>query len=105
MYRLSTGRGCSGSGKKAHGLSFYFVLHKILQISSPHIWRSLLAVKVGVAMGQFMINPICWPPFYLARASSDAWWRFVRVGLALACILVAATWSVQRTISVLEAMQ
>ena len=87
-----------------HGLGFSFVLHKILQVSSPNIWQCLLAFNVGVELGQLLIILICWPLFYLARAAGDTFWKFSRVGLALACILVASTWSVQRTLSVLEAL-
>ncbi len=84
-----------------HGLGFSFVLHKILQITSPDIWQSLLAFNLGVEIGQLTIILATWPAFRLIQRSSDFAWRIGRVGIATACIAVAAVWTGQRVLSVI----
>jgi hypothetical protein len=84
-----------------HGLGFSFVLHKILQISSPDIWQSLLAFNVGVEIGQLTIILATWPIFRLIQRSSDNAWRIGRAGIASACIAVATVWTGQRVLSVI----
>ena len=84
-----------------HGLGFSFVLHKILQITSPDIWQSLLAFNVGVEIGQLTIILAAWPVFRLIQRSSDNAWRIGRIGIATACIAVAAVWTGQRVLSVI----
>jgi hypothetical protein len=84
-----------------HGLGFSFVLHKILQITSPDIWQSLLAFNVGIEMGQLTIIVIAWPAFRLIQRSSEYVWRIGRVGIATVCIAVAAVWTGQRVLSVI----
>ncbi len=84
-----------------HGLGFSFVLHKILQISSPDIWQSLLAFNVGVEIGQLTIILATWPVFRLIQRSSDNAWRLGRIGLATACMAVAAVWTWQRVMLVI----
>ncbi|MCK5362407.1 MAG: HupE/UreJ family protein [Gammaproteobacteria bacterium] len=66
-----------------HGLGFSFVLHKILQITSPDIWQSLLAFNVGVEIGQLTIILAAWPMFRLIQRSSDFAWRIDRNGIAI----------------------
>jgi hypothetical protein len=82
-------------------LGFSFVLHKILQISSPDIWQSLLAFNVGVEIGQLTIILAAWPAFRLIQRSSDNAWRIGRIGIASTCIAVAAVWTGQRVLSVI----
>lgn len=84
-----------------HGLGFSFVLHKILQISSPDIWQSLLAFNVGVEIGQLTIILATWPVFRLIQRSSDYAWRIGRIGLATSCMAVAAVWTWQRLMLVI----
>ncbi len=84
-----------------HGLGFSFVLHKILQITSPDIWQSLLAFNVGVEIGQLTIILAAWLAFRLIQRSSDLAWRIGRVGIATACIAVAAVWTGQRVLSII----
>lgn len=79
-----------------HGLGFSFVLHKILQITSPDIWQSLLAFNVGVEIGQMFIILVAWPIFRLIERSSEPAWHFGRFGLATACMAIAAVWTGQR---------
>ncbi len=87
-----------------HGLGFSFVLHKILQITSPDIWQSLLAFNLGVEIGQLTIILAAWPTFRLIQRSSDYAWRIGRAGIATACIAVAAVWTGQRVLSVIGAL-
>ncbi len=106
------GRGLAGSERNMfivtctigllHGLGFSFVLHKILQITSPDIWQSLLAFNVGVEIGQVTIILAAWPAFRLIQRSSDNAWRIGRIGIATACIAVAAVWTGQRVLSIIE---
>ena len=84
-----------------HGLGFSFVLHKILQISSPDIWQSLLAFNVGVEIGQLTIILATWPLFRLIQRSSNKAWRLGRLSLATACMAVAAVWTWQRVMLVI----
>jgi len=105
------GRGFAGSERNMfivtctigllHGLGFSFVLHKILQVTSPDIWQSLLAFNVGVEIGQLTIILAAWPAFRLIQRSSDYAWRIGRIGIAAACIAVAAVWTAQRVLSII----
>jgi HupE / UreJ protein len=79
-----------------HGLGFSFVLHEILKVDSPNIWQSLLAFNVGVEVGQLAIVLLTWPLFLLLRRLNKDAWRFSRIGIAGACILIASYWSVER---------
>lgn len=83
-----------------HGLGFSFVLHKILQVTSPDIWQSLLAFNVGIELGQLAIVLATWPVFLLIRRYSESTWRYFKTGLAIACIALATVWTVQRTVSI-----
>ena len=87
-----------------HGLGFSFVLHEILQVTSPNIWQSLLAFNVGVEIGQLAIILATWPVFRFIQRSSDNVWRLGRVGVATACIAVATMWTGQRVMSVIETL-
>ena len=87
-----------------HGLSFSFVLHKILQITSPDIWQSLLAFNVGVEIGQLIIILAAWSVFRLIERSSNTAWRIGRTGIALACMTVAVLWTWQRAWSLIETL-
>lgn len=84
-----------------HGLGFFFVLHKILQVTSPDIWQSLLAFNVGVEIGQLTIILAAWPVFRFIQRSGDYAWRIGRLGIATTCIAVAALWTVQRVFSII----
>ena len=84
-----------------HGLGFSFVLHKDLQITSPDVWRSLLAFNVGVEIGQLTIILAAGPMFRLIQKSSDFAWRIGRNGIATACFVIAAVWTGQRVLSII----
>ena len=87
-----------------HGLGFSFVLHKILQVTSPDIWQSLLAFNVGVEIGQLAIILAAWSVFRLIERSSSAAWRIGRIGIAMACMTIAVLWTVQRVLSIIETL-
>jgi hypothetical protein len=84
-----------------HGLGFSFVLQKILQVTSPDIWQSLLAFNLGVELGQLAIISITWPAFRLLERLNRRAWRVGRWGAAGACASVALVWTAQRGLSVL----
>ncbi|MDH3581311.1 MAG: HupE/UreJ family protein [Hyphomicrobiales bacterium] len=87
-----------------HGLGFSFVLHKILQITSPDIWQSLLAFNMGVEIGQLTIIVVAWPLFRLIERFSGRAWRLGRWGVAVTCAAVALVWTGQRVLSVIGAL-
>lgn len=79
-----------------HGLGFSFVLHKILQVTSPDVWQSLLAFNVGVEIGQLMIILIAWPLFRLIEHLSRQAWRLSRWGIGGLCAAIATFWTGER---------
>ena len=83
-----------------HGLGFSFVLHKILEVTSPDIWQSLLAFNIGIEFGQLVIILFTWPLFRLIQRGSESAWRISRNGLAIASIGIAAVWVGQRLLSI-----
>lgn len=87
-----------------HGLGFSFVLHKILQVDSPNIWQSLLSFNIGVEIGQVLIILACWPLFRLLSRLGDRGWLVARWGVAAPCIAVAAFWTAQRAILVMQSI-
>jgi len=84
-----------------HGLGFSFVLQEILKVESPNIWQSLLAFNVGVEIGQFLIILIAWPLFRIVERLSGQAWQIGRWGVAAACAMIAAFWTVQRGAAVI----
>ncbi len=87
-----------------HGLGFSFVLHNILQITSPDIWQSLLAFNVGVEIGQISIILITWLIFMVVRYFSDFLWQLVRWSVAATCASVAFFWASQRVMSLVSTL-
>jgi hypothetical protein len=87
-----------------HGLGFSFVLNKILQVSSPDIWQSLLAFNLGVEFGQLTIVVIAWPLFRIIERLNQRAWRLVRWGVAGGCAATALFWTGQRALSVIGAL-
>jgi len=87
-----------------HGLGFSFVLHRILQVDSPNIWQSLLSFNVGVEIGQVLIILACWPAFRFLSRLGDRGWLVARWGVAAPCIAIAAFWTVQRAMLVLQSV-
>lgn len=85
-----------------HGLGFSFVLHEILRIDAPNLWQSLLSFNVGVEIGQLAIVLLAWPSLVLLRKLSVPAWHYTRLGLASACIAVAAFWTGQRVLSAVQ---
>ena len=94
----------TGSIGLLHGLGFSFVLQKILQITSPDIWQSLLAFNVGVEIGQLAIILAAWSVFRSIEKSSKPAWRIGRTGIATVCMAVAGVWTVQRVLSVIATL-
>lgn len=82
-----------------HGLGFSFVLHEILRIDAPNLWQSLLSFNVSVEIGQLAIVLIAWPSLVLLRRLSVPAWHYTRLGVASACIAVAAFWTYERVVS------
>ncbi len=87
-----------------HGLGFSFVLHEILQVDAPDIWQSLLAFNLGVVVCQVLIIRATWPIFRLVRRWNDRAWRIGRWGVALPCVLIAALWTGQRALMVVQSL-
>ena len=84
-----------------HGLSFSFVLNKILQVTSPDIWQSLLAFNLGVEIGQLIIILIAWPLFRLVEGLSKKAWQFASLAVAAGCIAIAVFWTGQGVLTVI----
>lgn len=87
-----------------HGLGFSFVLHQILNISSPNLWQSLLSFNVGVEFGQLTIVVLVWPLFWGLGRFAPRWIQGARWLVVLPCIAVAASWTVERALQVLTAL-
>ena len=87
-----------------HGLGFSFVLHKILQVDSPNIWQSLLSFNIGVEIGQVLIVLACWPLFRLLSRLGDRGRLVAQWGVAAPCIAVAAFWTAQRAMLVMQSI-
>jgi len=87
-----------------HGLGFSFVLHEILRVDAPNIWQSLLAFNLGVEVGQVLIILATWPLFWLIARWRPAVWRIGRWGVALPCMVIAALWTGQRALQVVQAL-
>ena len=87
-----------------HGLGFSFVLQEILQVTSPNIWQSLLAFNIGVEVGQIMIVLVVWPFLLASHRLSATSWSVARLGMAGACVVIAAYWTIERAGMVLSAI-
>ena len=85
-----------------HGLGFSFVLHKILQVSSPDIWKSLLAFNVGVEIGKLAIITVTWPLLRVVARLNKRAWHIGRWTVAAGCAATALVWTGQRVLMVLE---
>jgi hypothetical protein len=79
-----------------HGLGFSFVLHNILQVTSPNIWQSLLAFNIGVEIGQLMIVAGAWILFFLVARMGARVARLNRYLVAGLSTLVALYWVFER---------
>lgn len=87
-----------------HGLGFSFVLKNILQVTSPDIWQSLLAFNVGVEVGQLFIVLLVWPVFKILQKTVPAGWSAARIGTAAVCSVIAAYWTVERTMGLIAVL-
>lgn len=87
-----------------HGLGFSFVLHKILKVSSPNIWQSLLAFNVGIEVGQLVIvasaSLLIWL-FARVGANSE---RAVRLTMVVAAGCTAMYWVAERSLPFVAAV-
>jgi hypothetical protein len=79
-----------------HGLGFSFVLQKILQVTSPDIWQSLVAFNLGVEVGQLLIVTGAWFVFYLIGLSGASAAKLNRYLVAGVCALIASYWVLER---------
>jgi len=84
-----------------HGLGFSFVLHNILQVTSPNIWQSLLAFNIGVELGQVLIVIVAVLVFYLISLLGDRAAKINRYLIAGICASTALYWVVERGSNVL----
>ena len=85
-----------------HGLGFSFVLQEILSVTSSNIWISLLSFNVGVEIGQLAIVLVLWPLLYLIGKYFPHKLMAVKWVIALPCIVIAAVWSGQRLIGLMN---
>jgi len=85
-----------------HGLGFSFMLQEILSVTSSNIWMSLLSFNVGVEIGQLAIVLMLWPLLYLVGKHMQHRLMAVKWIIALPCIVVAAVWSGQRLIGLIN---
>ncbi|WP_170533631.1 HupE/UreJ family protein [Ruegeria atlantica] len=79
-----------------HGLGFSFVLHEILQVTSPNIWQSLLAFNIGVEVGQVAIVLVTWPLLNSISKFGPTPEFTLRVSIAIGCGAVASWWTFER---------
>lgn len=79
-----------------HGLGFSFVLHEILQVTSPNIWQSLLAFNVGVEVGQLAIVLVTWPLLNAISKIGPTPELTLRVSIAIGCGVIASWWTFER---------
>lgn len=87
-----------------HGLGFSFVLHEILRVDAPNLWQSLLSFNLGVEVGQVAIVVLVWPLFWLLAKRGDTPATIARWIVALPCIVIAAIWSVERTLLLAQSL-
>ncbi len=87
-----------------HGLGFSFVLHEILQINAPNLWQSLLAFNVGIELGQLAIVVLVYPLLWLIARANPKWATMSRWAIALPCILIAAVWTGERVLLLLQTL-
>ena len=85
-----------------HGLGFSFVLHEILQVTSPNIWESLLAFNVGVEVGQLAIVLVIWPLLHFFARLGPTPEMTLRVSIAIGCAAIASWWTFERGIDFLS---
>jgi HupE/UreJ protein len=85
-----------------HGFGFSFMLREILQVNAPNLWISLLAFNVGVELGQLAVIALIWPLFVFLRNFSVRTCLRVTRGVGVACILIAAFWTVERGAMVVQ---
>lgn len=87
-----------------HGLGFSFVLHNILQVTSPNIWQSLLAFNIGVEVGQLMIVIATLVFIQLIGRYSEKAKITSRLLIAGLCILVSVYWVYDRSINLVASL-
>jgi len=85
-----------------HGLGFSFVLQEILSVTSSNIWVSLLSFNIGVEIGQLGIVLLLWPVLYLIGKHLPHRLMGVKWLIALPCIVIAAYWSGQRLLGLIN---
>ena len=85
-----------------HGLGFSFVLHEILQVTSPNIWQSLLAFNLRVKVGQILIILMTWVALVVLHSLSFVLWQVTRIVIAVGCIIIASVWMLERTMQIIS---
>ena len=87
-----------------HGLGFSFVLSEILNLQSPNLWQSLLAFNVGIEIGQLLIVLALWPVLRFVATRFPKRIDLTRWVVALPCILLATTWTGERTMRFISSL-
>ena len=87
-----------------HGLGFSFVLHEILNLNAPNLWQSLLAFNLGVEIGQVALVLAVWPLFWWLGRINARWAIVGRWAVVLPAMAVAAAWSGERGLQVIETL-
>jgi hypothetical protein len=85
-----------------HGLGFSFVLQKILQVTSPNIWQSLLAFNLGVEVGQVLIVIITIIVFYMIGMIGQRATQISRYLITGSCTTISLFWVIERSNSILS---
>ena len=83
-----------------HGLGFSFVLHNILQVTSPNIWQSLLSFNIGVEVGQLLIVLVTLAVFYLIGKLGTRAVSISRYLVAGVCSAISLVWVFDRAGSI-----
>lgn len=84
-----------------HGLGFSFVLHNILQVTSPNIWQSLLSFNLGVEIGQLVIVLVTLSVFYLIGMFGQRATQVSRYLVAGICMAISLKWVIERANSII----
>jgi hypothetical protein len=85
-----------------HGFGFSFMLHEILRVDSPDLWVSLLSFNLGIEIGQVGLVAVVWPLLMLFDRRFAYLTQAIRAAVSIPCIAVAALWTGQRLVVLLQ---
>ncbi|MEM0954857.1 MAG: HupE/UreJ family protein [Pseudomonadota bacterium] len=80
-----------------HGLGFSFVLQKILSVSAPDVWQSLLAFNLGIEAGQLGIVVFVGAVLLVLRDWNSRSEAYARNAIAVVCGIAGVYWMIERT--------